>query len=368
MIMLLKLINFQNNLEGNEHLEIALTNLFNSHLEKKHIILASKDLFQVVVSSDVFSRRVRNLAGYLLTNYRELHSILDKVSTCIEVDLNLQHIDLSKQEGMPRRLGYGFFIDSESVQRANFLCEDLMDCNFYKFLGDFYKSEVLANGLVINLEFRNGGGSGTKRNYDDLIRNNKICLCILDSDKKHPYGAKGATCLAFNGVADKNFSHHLVLEMHEAESLIPMDLINQALESGKINSAHVAVYDSFLRVFDVDATAKKYLDHKKGLEVNAAAEIDERLNREYWKSIVPRVNGIPKNRCVTRFECECREPCKVVGGFGDRLLAHIIEELEETSPRRLRSFIKDDLYDDWFNIGKEIFSWGCASNKQARTS
>lgn len=366
--MLLELINFQDDLENNERLEIALTNLFNSHLEKKHIILASKDLFKAVVSSNVFSRRIRNLAEYLLTNYRELRTIPEKVSTHIEIDLNLQQTDLQKQEGRPRRLGYGFFIDSESVQRANFLCEDLMDCNFYKFIGDFYKNEVDANGLVINLEFRNGGGSGTKKNYDELIRNNKMCLCILDSDKKHPHGAKGDTSLAFNGVADKNFSHHFVLEMHEAESLIPMELINQALESGKINRAHVAVYDSFLRVFDVDETAKKYLDHKKGLEVNAAAEIDEKVRMEYWKNIIPRINGIPKNRCLTRLECECREPCKVVEGFGDRLLSHIIEELEETSPRKLHSFIKDNLYDDWFTIGKEIFSWGCALNKQARTS
>ncbi|EPH3434219.1 hypothetical protein PJU52_003456 [Klebsiella michiganensis] len=366
--MLLKLTNFQNNIEGNEQLEIALTNLFNSYLEKKHVILASKELFQDVLSSDVFSRRIRNLAKYLLTNYREMRAIPGKLSTYIEVDLSLQQVDLNKQEGSPRRLGYGFFIDSESVQRANFLCEDLMDCNFYKFIGDFYKREVDADGLLINLEFRNGGGSGTKRNYDELIRNNKMCLCILDSDKKHPYGAKGDTCLAFNGVTDKNFSHHFVLEVHEAESLIPMGLINLALESGKINRAHVTVYDSFLRVFDVDATAKKYLDHKKGLEVNAAAEIDEKLRVEYWTNIVTRVNGIPKNRCVTRFECECREPCKVVEGFGDRLLSHIIEELNETSPHKLRNLIKDDLYDDWFNIGKEIFSWGCAPNKQARTS
>lgn len=70
------------------------------------------------------------------------------------------------------------------TEKTLMLAENEDDISFYKMLGQFYVRESKIGKIKIDFEPRNGGGSTTYGVLQRIIEEkNRMCLCIVDSDK-----------------------------------------------------------------------------------------------------------------------------------------------------------------------------------------
>ncbi len=360
----------------------SLINILTAYKEGKHVIIAENSLLEEVYKNTNFDKRIRNAAMRAEKEQRQYHQMLKDVNTYIFVDLsNLNSSYKTIEENGTEKIvvSCNFFIDSSSVQKINLLCEDLNDIDLYLKMGDFYKNHVNLSTINILFDRVNGGGDNTYKSFSSITESQKFCLCMLDSDKKHPNGSQGGTSLKFKDKHIPFNGKYVVINAHEAECLIPEDIIELLILDKTLN--HYS-YDFNTRlenlkeICQVNSLAKLYFDHKEGLAVNDVKKFDKSGNTTFWESSVKGSAGLYRRRCVINFHCDCKEKaskrnqqeCYIILGYGSKLLEDSSAKINQMPAQKIKHILKEPLLTEWMNIGREIFSWGCAPGKAARTS
>ncbi|AKP32060.1 hypothetical protein [Yersinia aleksiciae] len=360
----------------------AIINIMTAYKEGKHVIISEPELLQSIYNENDFDRRIRNAARHAETVQKQYRRLINDVNTYIVVDIANNNINKKtiNENGMEViSVGCKIFSDSASVQKVNLLCEDLSDTSFYIKIGEFYR--YLINLETVDIIFKpvNGGGNNTYKNFQSIVSNSGFCLCMLDSDKKHPTGKQGGTALYFNGQAIPYNGKYVVINAQEAECLIPDEIINLLI----IDKKHKHYDYSFSNRLDYlkilcksDSRAKLYFDHKDGLMVNDVKKFDKSGQSLFWETTISNATILNRSKCLRDLECKCKETpkknslmeCYVSEGFGSKLLEDSNSKLKEMPNSKLKYILTEQLLHEWMNIGKDIFSWGCAPTKTARTS
>jgi len=184
----------------------------------------------------------------------------------------------------------------------------------------------------------------------------------LDNDKKHPKGPLGNTSKAFGKEKFNNTGMVKILDVHEIESLIPLE----TLEASVTNNANRNKTISFLKSSILnDEKIKFYFDHKKGLDLKIALELDK-LHGPFWIPLLKSSNDIDKSDCLDEGKCVCKESCMKVEGLGDNVLTKSIEYIQKGNLQIYTPQLPPILESHWIEIGKLLFSWCCGPSKKAR--
>ncbi|HFF9479195.1 TPA: hypothetical protein ACGFA2_001914 [Serratia marcescens] len=368
-MMIIEIINTEGvNLHA-EPVHSAISNLFTSFKEGKHILIASSEFLENIINDEKFGILIRNSASSALARLRENRSLFNKVNYHCKTDLSIPYSLPHKKNGEGFfTVGCNFFHDSLSTQCARLLCEDIRDYQLYTIIASHFKKTQNLDNMHISLEIINGGGANTKLNFDKITAKGLLCLCILDSDKKHPSAGYGDTSKKFAGNTPPAHSKHLILDSHEIESLIPMNTIKIALEEKKLEEKYNKSFDSLDSIVKFNPEAKKYFDHKEGLTVNNAVILDERYQRNFWTDCIKKAPGLKRKKCLTTLECTCKKPCFAINGFGNGFLGAVLPVIEKTSFHKLDRQLTEQIKKEWTTIGVSLFSWGCSSGKKIRSS
>ena len=119
------------------------------------------------------------------------------------------------------------------------LAENEDDISFYKMLGQFYVRESKIGKIKIDFEPRNGGGSTTYGVLQRIIEEkNRMCLCIVDSDKKYGNAEPRETMQKVKEIANRNMQDYfevILLDVHEIENLIPINVLEQIIKKLNIS-------------------------------------------------------------------------------------------------------------------------------------
>lgn len=84
-----------------------------------------------------------------------------------------------------------------ALPRAALLAEDIDDARYYVWLARAYGASRVVKGIEVELTPRPGGGEGTPRVLDDLLRDPAaFVLTVVDSDKDHPAATPGSVARA----------------------------------------------------------------------------------------------------------------------------------------------------------------------------
>ncbi|AVF35092.1 hypothetical protein [Rahnella sikkimica] len=368
--MIIKIINIEKiNFSNISHAQ-AIENVIRSFGEKKHIIIANKDFFENVITekNGVFSRILKQSAEEARRAQMEYSSLLKFVNFNVVLDFNIKGKDYlwnQLHDSETLTVGPDFFVDSASVQDALIVCEDVNDSDFYKVIASYYSKKIKANLLNIKFQAINGGGGSTKRIFDRKVNNLEVTLCILDNDKKHPKYPEGGTCKNFNGEAHLKTGRIIVINAHEIESLIPFDLLENILIEDKASVEKIESLDRFRRICSEDQTAKFFFDHKKGLDIKTAFDLDKKYG-SYWLPLINKANSDSFSECVNNNECDCDSPCFTIAGFGDSLLTKSTAYINNNNPKNFSPSLTGHLEELWNYIGKSFFSWSCAPAKKVR--
>ena len=120
------------------------------------------------------------------------------------------------------------------------LGENTSDCKWFIRMGKYY---ALREGFGSHLSFEEilGGGDTTGKLYSNILKDcRKLCLCIVDSDRKSYNSVLGNTAKKVQ-VKDKElralqnckYVTCQILEVHEIENLLPTELIRIDVQSKK---------------------------------------------------------------------------------------------------------------------------------------
>ena len=157
--------------------------------------------------------------------------------------------------------------------------------------------------LNINFEEQNGGGSTISKSLSRIISDEKrMCLCIVDSDKKYKEASPGNTMKNIIDIIDEKVQVYFVeifpLEIHEIENLIPISIMEKVIDKNNWEKQGLEFIKYLTKIDATEKSPRFYFDLKEGilkssfiLENEKDDEIVKKYRkkkqyREYWEKYI----------------------------------------------------------------------------------
>lgn len=353
----------------------CLEELANSR-RKCHILLGGERriLFEIAKSREL-STHARAVYKKLANNASEYKIYLESVSKYCRVVANEKRIG-KKTDGnkeiiiIPTNL----MKERSFSEVVIFLGENVIDTQFYKYIGQYYLRKQNCGNINIAFEKRTGGGSTIASELEMILKDEqRLFFCIVDSDRKDgksPF--YGDTREKVESVL-KNFSQNLgevvFLEVHEVENLIPYKIINQIASNIPASSGAIKFMDFLRKSTSVDDAPLRYFDIKGGLPKKNFILLEEDMDRikrfsrleEYRKYWMQYLNeyGIIDLRNI--------DGNVIVSGISKNILKHALTYMEGVYNKgQIDDVVIDDyIKEEWDKIGEKVFTWGCVGNRIA---
>lgn len=356
----------------NRRFSTAIENILRSFAENKHLLIAHKDFFNAIIFEDqgIFSASTKSTASEALKGLREYKAILGLVSFYVSVnfeiiDTTFRWINFGDKDKF--ECGPLFFNDSSQLQKTKIVCENPLDSDFFNIIAMHFAQNADLSRCAINYNALNGGGGSTKDIFDRTVQNNEITFCIVDNDKMHPRAPHGGTSTHFLGKKTNKSGMIKILDVHEIESLVPIETIECVLQDLKLMGRKKESLEFFKAICAIDESAKFYFDHKKGFDLKTAWDLDN-THGNYWRNIITKLKENQKCECINLKHCNCKPSCLTYEGFGDGLLTNTIKYIQKGNLRQYKPSLTPQLNDKWQDLGRSFFSWGCGPYKRTRVS
>ncbi|MGN5172017.1 hypothetical protein [Aeromonas sp. 102P] len=362
--MLIEIINLDVlavNPEDDEKIS-AINHLMHSHGYRHHIVIASKKMMRDLLASEYLYGLSRTHASEIYESLSEYYSYLTNIKFVLKVDFSYDGdpiYSVSPNNVNVMSVSYKYFSDHTNLCSAKMLAEDMSD---YEFYSEIARSSL--NGTSLNLpfklDFRNGGGSQIKKNYLHLKSNDAVCLCIVDTDKKHPMGKEGSTSASFS-TSERVFNcsaYAKILDAHEIESFIPESVMEDVIATEANNEARIDSLDTLARLNAIDNRVRLYFDHKNGLSLKTAINLD-RTHGDFWLPILANLPNFADKDCLNNKSCTECNACPKIPGYGENILTRSVERLKIMTPQKKAEHVSPQLNEYWSDIKDYVVSWGC---------
>jgi hypothetical protein len=343
----------------------ALLSLAHSFKRKENFLISSFEtlvLINGLDGLDVVSKKV----------YRYLHSKLAMIGSvhkyfsfyCSIVADGECRVDCVDGIGVVY-LPINLFGKDFSVGKPVLLCEDLEDCKFFSFVGQWYAANAKLSFFDQALIHDGGGGNNTARKFHDYVNAlDRFCLCILDSDVKSPKGRIGSTARRVvdeYDVEDNCLCCIKMLDCREVENLIPISGYEN-IANGYTNTKKGV---DFLKLLPDDFMKfiLRYIDFKDGIRLRKIKSLDD-IDRAFWVDVAGALCDlklVELDKCPqgSAGGCDQCDSCSVVvtPNLGN-VLGRYNKFLESKSVSSV-SF-EYDIHEEWWkDVGKTVFEWGC---------
>lgn len=339
----------------------------------KNIVIAKREVLDRLSKMTCFSNVARNIYRALANRAAEYKLILKNTSTyCRLVDKIKVSLIVNEDKKEIIELEISDNAQKDFTGKTLMLAENEEDISFYKIIGQYYIRQHKIGNIKIDFEPQNGGGSTTCGVLKSIITNrNRMCLCIVDSDKKYGNAEPGETMRKVMGIVDgiqKDYFDVILLDVHEIENLLPLNVLDYIVKENNINSQAIE-FISFLIDQDCSRTSPVfYFDLKKGiprgayfLEKNACDEEERKYRklsnyREYWKPYIEKFGK--------KIE-ETNNP--IISGVCDKTLKHALNYFNSIKKEgKIEDFTIEPYLDKtWLEIGEKVYCWGCVGGRIA---
>jgi hypothetical protein len=359
--MLFKLINcYPEQYEDDIDKQLALSNIIKSHGLRKHLVISDKCVIDSILINDWYGGLEKTFAQDIAESRKEYYQLISELNFYVEIDFEVGGIDCTQLHNQTKvRIGHSFFKDTQNVEALSLISEGSDDFLYYKVIADYYSKNV--SPLNLNLKFTEclGSGSKSKSEFERLSQKNKLLLCIVDNDKKHPKKGEGSTSIKFtkeNRSLD-SIPLALVLGVREIESLIPIKTIEKILIKNAVNA--IDTLDEIKEFNTINPEFRVYFDHKMGLTLKEAIDLDSKYG-DFWLNIMSKTERFNEKECFRSKICTNCGDCPKIKGFGESLLSNTVEFISQQNLRNLKHDIDEYLSPHWYQIGHLLMSWGCA--------
>lgn len=325
-----------------------------------HLVMASRSLLRKLYATAELSLPVRLEAKSVLDRYAELGALAEKIQS--RVVISYKSDGVNKIGGDRWILGAKTFA-AGALNKTVLIGEDLSDVDILFAAARFYQLDYGFERIAFALQPVGGGGNRTSAQFERYLRERTAgVLCVTDSDRRFEGAPLKETARECERVAG-NYSwwaKHIVLDAHEIENLLPLELTkNAALHQRKDEMARNVAGLSKLPI-----SLRRFGDLKSGVKVkDVACEFKSTPMGKYWGEIYDQLKS------VGAFNCSCESDvvgeccCELVPKLGSDLAKVVCSFLEdrELDDRVISRCRGDVIYPLWLELGKQIFEWGVSS-------
>lgn len=319
----------------------AIENILIAHGECRHVVWMPVDIIQNLINQKRLGEYSQRILYELKSFSLEARGIENAFNFHVEVDFNngtaLENINNKIN------IGYKHFINSMSLKKSMLLAENLRDAEIFSLGAEaFLFNEKLYRSYTISLENISGGGSTTYDAFVKLEKEENFFACIIDSDLKHPNGPIGSTAKRFSHIAQGLSGKRLlrILNCHEVENIIPLAVVKEATNG--------TIEDSLIFRLGKINPDRAHPDHKSGLSVTQARELDEKHGSDYWQDYYPHENN---------------GRSWIVPPLGENLLSNCLQLMLKCSVEKLAEYISPELDALWLQTSQDVASWGVAMKR-----
>lgn len=260
-------INKNNTHEINDIFELLAIYRRRSH----NLIIANNNTLTFFANNSSLSESARGVYLYLSNRMAENKLILNSVKKICRITPRKDLPSEVMENGIEvTNIFLEELIGKDFIDKSLLLAENPDDCVFFDLIGQYYKKNHNVDKIGIGFDYINGGGSTIAECLKGIIKqNNRLCLCLSDSDKKYKGAPLGETCKKLEGI-DKTKYHEVVkLECHEIENLIPIALIKKVMTANNISNNSISFIEFLQKHLEDDGSIPAiFFDYKKGIPID----------------------------------------------------------------------------------------------------
>ncbi|QLY40645.1 hypothetical protein HF295_07220 [Hujiaoplasma nucleasis] len=353
----------EENEQKSDKVEKLLIDLAIAHKNGDHIILGDSQVLHYLSIHVNFGKIIKSIYA---SRFKKKLDYIPLIKTF------KKRIILVDDEYMKTNDNNNYYISIQSnisFQKTVFICEDLSDCEIYKYISNWTKKYIPEfSNFKISLENRSCGGSQAKIHCKEEHKNMRYILLLLDTDRGyqndkcsssyhsgHTYykNNKSDKVVGFIDVGYRNLENIFspkeylkIKSLNKYQSQI-LDLINQELDKGNPNIC-------------------KYFKYRDGYKVKNVIEISNNSIsfKMFFKDLYNK--GFLKNIYLDENDrfIELSDPNLIcLNGLGK--LIHLVERENILGNIESKTELNLDFFNQWKEITKELFDWGCSYPKTA---
>ncbi|EMY6774305.1 MULTISPECIES: hypothetical protein [Vibrio] len=348
----------------------CLQRILECHGHRTHIIKSNKSLCDDIINAGFYGERYEKYAEDLRQHKSELNQFKNSFNYTFTLDFDIEDENVfSKNKDNDHiniTISYKLAKLESFYRGATLLAEDETDCEFFDLIASAYAKFNYGKSIISRINYLEGGGSKTHPKYLRMMKDNTFGLCIVDNDKKHPESKEGSTSSKFkNNGKERGLNNNqeaIVLDFHEAESIIPDSILETIIDKTKI--------DDFDNVINLDKKInyrfRKYFDHKNGISLKDAWILDKNRNEKFWENALKNLNAFNHKPCRETKTCanskneQVCHSCIEINGFGQNILEHSINQLNRVHLRTVTRDLSPYIAKQWDAIGCSVLNWSCS--------
>lgn len=337
-----------------------------------HLITGSRRLLKAITNLSNLSRRSSDLYWFVLEELTQLGNVTTLLARRIEITDGYATNVLTNSDGSRAfQIPYRKLQTLSVFNKTILLSENLVDAKIYAHIADAYIAMNRLSGIKLNFEKRGGGGSTIAGEYHEIQQNQeRLCLCVVDSDRKTPNWEIGSTAKNVTAKDDSDIllCEVAIIEPRDIENFLPTSVLREIVqEASKLSMIEML---ETIDACPANSDARYHLDIKKGITLGEVlhSPAQEEFHK-YWKTVLTRYDFSKNLACNVSANCnnpkECT--CIIAAGLGDKIAEEFYNKfLNVSSSHKVveRVSTVEHLRSNWESIGRIIAAWGCGS--QAR--
>jgi hypothetical protein len=341
-----------------EGLEILLR----AHRDGLHIVYVDRLLPELRVGHDLSDRgraTLREIEG----RRPELAGLRRGLPVYARVSGSSGYTIQTDSAPVVHRIGIEWFQgDLGRADRATLLCENKDDAEFWLMFSEGLLSRKKWK-VALRAHLRGGGGTTTDKELATLLKEQRVVLCIVDSDKSHPGDGNGDTAKLVLAASEKGQALYqaCVLSSRELENAIPTALVSRFSEE-----LDVATMDAVATLIEKSQHGAEewysYVDLKLGLRGFDHRRLPSACpTRQYWERTILATTTLPCGEY--RKDCESRDGCRcvVVKGLGDRILSQLLARMRATTALKIGEACEYDARCEATQLAELVVAFTCGS-------
>lgn len=354
---------------------LAINALFESMLKGQHIVFATRKLLSRIAELEYINPSNRDFICWIKQKYIYVYGCKDVVEYKIRVISQQNTIRIiDKTYEVPLEYFYDF-------RESKLLTENETDGVFFLDIYNFVRAQKRVSNFF-NVKFENDSchGANVASKILQNAKEDRIAVCILDSDREMKDAKLGDTYKGANNSFNRIKNNHIMLlkalGVREKENLFPPAAYMLVCDENQILLKvlnHFAKEENVIKYFDIKDGVKLKKYQIAGWKQYYSEVIEELIREGGYKlpEIVDGCNpeficieGIGDKICdvVCKVLLEDENVCKKVlkeRGIPEEKRKSIMET-RKTIPQLLPEYI----YDEWEQIHNLLFSWGCCISEK----
>lgn len=333
-----------------------------------HLIFAEISILAYLAECMRLSETARRVFLNLHSKIPQKYSLLSKISLKVKVVAGSDVLMASDNEGAHEITVAAKFFDNPDLSNACvILSENISDSFFYEYLAKYHLRKSGLDHVCLRSEPRGGGGNTTSAEFKNIQeRRSRFCLCICDSDKKHPTDNIGDTAKAVRAVDDKDqpLCDFLFLEFRQKENLLPSLLIEEAIKTDPNRLAGLSVLRKLETLGNGDA--RNFYDFRKGLRrKQLQLNGHQSPTSTYWAKVLSDIKISISPVCsICGKTCELTDPCLniLTPGLGNKIFDAVVDVIKDKAETDVFSKIEPMVSKEWNRVGAVVVSWCCSGS------